>query len=136
MSDHKQQICIILVVFLFSADLATGVLAKCGHEQSDSLQGATSSQEIILRFGGDCLLAEHYERAVGDNTGFAFRDFDLLRTANIAMVNLESPVTLRGEKVEKPFNFRMRPRFLQAIKDAGIDVVNIANNHIFDFGEV
>jgi poly-gamma-glutamate synthesis protein (capsule biosynthesis protein) len=29
----------------------------------------------------------------------------------------------------------MHPRFLRALTDAGIDIVTIANNHIFDFGE-
>jgi poly-gamma-glutamate synthesis protein (capsule biosynthesis protein) len=92
------------------------------------------SSTVVLRFGGDLLLAEHYERAAGDTPGLAFEGFDLLRTADIAMVNLESPVTTRGTPAVKPYIFRMHPRFLSALADAGIDVVNIANNHIMDYG--
>ena len=89
---------------------------------------------VILRFAGDCLLAGYYEDAVGTNAGLAFQDFDLLKTADVAMVNLECPVTTRGKKIPKPYNFRMNPRFLAALNGAGIDIVNIANNHIYDFG--
>jgi poly-gamma-glutamate synthesis protein (capsule biosynthesis protein) len=100
---------------------------------SQSLAPQNSRGEIILRFGGDCVLGEHYERAVRDDTLRAFRDFDLLKTADIAMVNLESPVTTRGTRVEKPFNFRMQPGFLNTLTTGGIDLVTIANNHIYDY---
>ena len=72
--------------------------------------------------------------AAGDSASLAFMDFAALHQADVSMVNLENPVTTRGKKVPKPYIFRMHPRFLKAIKDAGINVVSIANNHIFDYG--
>ena len=95
-----------------------------------------STPEVTLRFGGDCLLAGYYETDVGDSVDRAFADFDLLKGAEVSMVNLECPVTTRGRKIRKPYNFRMHPRFLSAFTSAGIDVVNLANNHIYDFGKV
>ena len=89
---------------------------------------------LVLRFGGDCLLADHYEEAVGENGDSAFAGFNLFNTADLSCVNLECPVTVRGEKIKKPYNFRMNPAFLTALNRAGIDIVNIANNHIFDYG--
>src|SRR5207342_1920096 len=59
---------------------------------------ADSSQRVFLLFGGDCLFAEHYEREAGNDIHRAFDKFDLFRDADIAMVNLEGPVTLRGTK--------------------------------------
>ncbi len=82
------------------------------------------------------MLAEHYERSVGDSLDLAFQGFQLLRSADLAMVNLESPVTMRGEKVKKPFNFRMHPKFLKVLRESGIGLVNIANNHIYDYDSV
>lgn len=102
----------------------------------DSLKALTSSGQVTMRFGGDCLLANHYVMAAGDNIHWAFEEFEELRCPDISMVNLECPVTLRGEKVSKPFNFRMHPKFIAVLKEAGIDIVNIANNHIFDYGKV
>ena len=89
---------------------------------------------VVMRFGGDLLPGGSYEAAVDDSADFAFRDFNLFRSADISMVNLESPVTLRGMAVKKPFNFRVKPEFVAALASAGISVVNIANNHIYDFG--
>jgi poly-gamma-glutamate capsule biosynthesis protein CapA/YwtB (metallophosphatase superfamily) len=89
---------------------------------------------VLLRFGGDCLLAASYEADVGSDVNRAFARFPLLREADMAMVNLECPVTQRGAKIHKPYNFRMHRRFLGALTSAGVDIVNIANNHIFDYG--
>ena len=75
-----------------------------------------------------------YQEEAGDDPGFAFEGFGMFRCADITMVNLETPVTLRGSPIQKPFNFRVRPEFAAALSFAGIAVVNIANNHIFDFG--
>ncbi len=95
-----------------------------------------TSPVVVLRFAGDCLLAGHYEDAAGDSVNLAFGGFNVLSSADVAMVNLECPITTRGTRIEKPYNFRMKPRYLKALTSAGIDIVNLANNHIYDYGEV
>jgi poly-gamma-glutamate capsule biosynthesis protein CapA/YwtB (metallophosphatase superfamily) len=112
-----------LLVFLLLA--APGVSAQLRDTEGD----------IVLRFGGDVLLGGVYEDAAGDSVSLAFRGFDGLSIADLAMVNLENPVTTRGIRVPKPFNFRMHPRFVRALTEAGIDIVTIANNHVFDYGK-
>ncbi len=89
---------------------------------------------VTLRFAGDVLLASHYETQMWDSSGATFRCLYRLGGADATVVNLESPVTTRGKRITKPFNFRMPPRFLSALTDGGIDIVSIANNHIFDYG--
>jgi poly-gamma-glutamate capsule biosynthesis protein CapA/YwtB (metallophosphatase superfamily) len=96
----------------------------------------TSSPEIVLRFGGDVLLAARYEEGVDGDMYRAFQGNDMFKSDDLSMVNLECPVTARGVKQVKPFTFRMKTKFLSVITEAGIDVVNIANNHIYDFGKV
>ncbi len=123
-------------ITVFVAVLFLGINSPGGDAQESQDSVGKQDSAIVLRFGGDCVLAEHYERSAGDDIGLAFRDFTLLQTADISMVNLESPVTTRGEKVSKPFNFRTKPEYLRVLKEAGIDLVNIANNHIFDYGDV
>ncbi len=103
--------------------------------RADSIpQSNPDSAILVMRFAGDCLLGGHYETAARENVGLAFEGFDLFHTADIALVNLENPVTTRGRKVPKPYNFRMHPRFVAALTGAGIGVVTIANNHVFDYG--
>jgi poly-gamma-glutamate capsule biosynthesis protein CapA/YwtB (metallophosphatase superfamily) len=60
---------------------------------------------------------------------------DVLDAADLALVNLECPFTERGEKLTKNFNFRARPELVKILKDASIDVVTLANNHLMDYGE-
>ncbi len=98
--------------------------------------GDVEPTEVVLRFGGDCIFARHYAKAAGDSVDIAFKDLDLLKTADVSMVNLECPVTTRGQSNSKPYAFRMSPRYLSALTSAGIDVVDIANNHVCDFGRV
>ena len=59
-----------------------------------------------------------------------------LRSADVAFGNLECAVSTRGGKVpNKQYNFRGRPAALrEAARYAGMDVLNLANNHSGDFG--
>lgn len=90
---------------------------------------------VVLRFAGDLLLAGSYESFARDSGGLAFQDFDLFHSDDITVVNNECPITSRGVKVPKPYNFRMRPSYAKVLPEAGIEIVNLANNHIFDYGE-
>jgi poly-gamma-glutamate synthesis protein (capsule biosynthesis protein) len=59
----------------------------------------------------------------------------VLRRADVAFGNLECAVSRRGHAVPKEFNFRGRPRSLRvAAGFAGLDVLNLANNHTGDYG--
>ena len=60
----------------------------------------------------------------------------LLRSADVAFGNLETPVSTRGAPVEKWINMRMNPELLADVQDLGFDIVTLANNHMMDFGEV
>jgi poly-gamma-glutamate synthesis protein (capsule biosynthesis protein) len=59
---------------------------------------------------------------------------EMLDRADLALVNLEGVVSRRGEKVQKSFNFRFVPEIAPALRDAGIDAVLHANNHVYDYG--
>ena len=58
-----------------------------------------------------------------------------LRLADVAVGNLESPISSRGEEnPRKRYHFRMPPGASAALKAAGFDLVLFGNNHAFDFG--
>jgi poly-gamma-glutamate capsule biosynthesis protein CapA/YwtB (metallophosphatase superfamily) len=58
-----------------------------------------------------------------------------LRRADIAFGNLESAVSRRGEPFPKQYNFRGTPAALAGLRrHSGIDVLNLANNHVGDYG--
>jgi poly-gamma-glutamate capsule biosynthesis protein CapA/YwtB (metallophosphatase superfamily) len=59
----------------------------------------------------------------------------LLREADIAFGNLECAISERGTPFPKQYNFRGTPAALAGLRrHAGIDVLNLANNHVGDFG--
>lgn len=58
-----------------------------------------------------------------------------LRKADVAFANLECAISYRGAPVEKQYRFRGSPAALKAMREyAGVDVVNLANNHVGDYG--
>ena len=61
-------------------------------------------------------------------------DIKALLEADIVHGNLETPVTTRGKKTEKTWNFRAHPKLLPILKSAGLHVLTIANNHVWDYG--
>lgn len=97
---------------------------------------ANRDNDITINFAGDTTLAWSFEDAVGDNFGYPFAGSPWFGEADITMLNLENAITERGYKVPKEFNFRMPPKYLQVLKDGGVDIVNLANNHVWDYGQV
>jgi poly-gamma-glutamate capsule biosynthesis protein CapA/YwtB (metallophosphatase superfamily) len=60
---------------------------------------------------------------------------DALRQADIAFGNLECAVSERGAAFPKQYTFRGTPEALEGLRrHSGMDVLNLANNHVGDFG--
>jgi hypothetical protein len=58
-----------------------------------------------------------------------------LRHADITFGNLECAVSTRGEPFPKQYNFRATPAALAGLRrNSGLDVLNLANNHVGDYG--
>lgn len=60
----------------------------------------------------------------------------VLARADLSIVNLETAVTTRGVPQPKDYTFRAPPVVFTALKEAGIDVATMANNHGLDYGPV
>ncbi|MEU8821732.1 CapA family protein [Actinoplanes sp. NPDC048796] len=92
------------------------------------------AREVTLAFGGDV----HFEPAVArllTSPGSAFGAAGApLRAADLALVNLETPITGRGEPQAKRYVFRAPTKGAEELSAAGIDAVSLANNHSMDFG--
>lgn len=54
--------------------------------------------------------------------------------ADLVVGNLETAITERGTPAPKTYTFRAPERFVTALRDGGIDVVSLANNHGMDYG--
>ncbi len=56
-------------------------------------------------------------------------------SAEIVFGNLESPLSTKGEKEGNFYSFRGNPEAVKGLAYAGFDVLNLANNHILDYGK-
>jgi poly-gamma-glutamate capsule biosynthesis protein CapA/YwtB (metallophosphatase superfamily)/outer membrane protein assembly factor BamB len=98
-------------------------------------EGGEESVELVAV--GDIMLSRTVEeRMEVYGSTYPFEAVtELLQGADIAIGNLESPLSVSGEPLQKRFVFRANPRHAEALARAGFDVMNVANNHLLDFGQ-
>ena len=58
----------------------------------------------------------------------------LLRGADVAFANLETPVAPQANRGTKPFIFNAPVELLPALREAGFSLLSFANNHAYDQG--
>lgn len=103
----------------------------------------TESDEAVLLFAGDILFDDGYAmmgamRERGDiRTCFSAETLREMAAADIFMLNNEFTYTNRGEPTpEKQFTFRAKPENAALLHELGVDIVSLANNHAYDYGEI
>lgn len=89
---------------------------------------------------GDCMLGREVERRFrAAPEEFNFKDIKpLLNGHDIVIANLENPVGTKGapDEVQDPHvTFRSHPDTLRILKELGVNVVSLGNNHMLDYGE-
>lgn len=117
---RTSQIIIYICVVLFNLDLFADNNKK---------------EDVLLYFSGDVTFAEYFEQYVQNRFEYPFAKLKWFADADISMINLENPLTERGTKIEKKYNYRAKPDYVQILLNSGIDIVTLANNHIYDYGE-
>ncbi len=94
--------------------------------------------EITLGFVGDIMLdrgvSYKVNKYLGGDYAKLFAHTEFLKAPDIMMANLEGPVSNKGYDRQNKYSFRMDPKVLPILKNAGIDIVSSANNHINDWG--
>lgn len=112
-----------------------------GTETAGNTSGSEEETEdaVTLMFAGDVMLdgvpSANYD-ACGI-TGVVSRELlDELTGADILMVNNEFAWSDRGTAMEdKKYTYRCNPSYVTILKELGVDIVSLANNHTLDFGK-
>jgi hypothetical protein len=103
-----------------------------------------SAQRITFASVGDMMIGTDYpENHLPDDDGVSFLAdvTSVLSSADVAFGNLEGVLVDGGEPAKKCTNpsacylFRSPTRYAAHYRDAGFDVMSLANNHARDFGE-
>ncbi|HXV57429.1 MAG TPA: CapA family protein [Gaiellaceae bacterium] len=95
---------------------------------------------VTVALAGDTMLGRRVAVAIerdGPASLFAPEVVELMREADLRVLNLECCISERGEPwpdPAKPFFFRAPPPAVDALALLGVDCVTLANNHALDFG--
>ncbi|MBC6460973.1 CapA family protein, partial [Actinomadura sp. HBU206391] len=118
-----------------TAGVTLALTTGCGPLASVAGEAA-KAQPFTVAFGGDVHFEGQLRARLDADPGTAFGPVaERLKSADLAMVNLETAVTTGGAPAPKQFVFRAPPAAFQAVRSAGVDVVTMANNHGMDYGE-
>jgi len=139
---------------IIAFSLAIVALTACGGSvakgsatgvNADSDSVASLPQEVTMAFMGDVMMGTNVPSPIyvtKDRGQSLFKDCkQYISAADIAVANLEG-TCYDGEEGEQRkmtnprtyFIFRMPGDHAKVLAEAGVDVVNCANNHSFDFG--
>ena len=129
--------------YLLSTDLVLVPLRKEGQTLADQAGPVLAARlapqhagSVSIDAVGDLMLGRGVAAMVqrhGSDWPFA-RVSERLRSADVRFGNLELALTDRGTQSAKDYTFRAPPDSVQSLVGAGINVVDVANNHVLDFG--
>ncbi|MFB5661507.1 CapA family protein [Alteribacillus sp. HJP-4] len=114
---------------------------KSGKERVESaelVREEDTAEPFTIAFAGDTMF-DWDLRDVLEDKGYDY-PFEYVKDSfantDYTVVNLESVITERNEK--KPgqqFWIKSDEKGLEALKNSGVDMVNLGNNHMLDYGE-
>lgn len=132
----------LLVFFVLSVSLV-GCSAPVSKPEK-KINVVKPKADITIKAVGDIMLGTNYpddRLAPNDGADLLTAISPVLRDADITFGNLEGVLLEGGEAAKKCKNrsscyvFRSPPHYAAYLKDAGFDVMSLANNHARDFGE-
>ncbi|MBQ9833756.1 MAG: CapA family protein [Bacilli bacterium] len=132
-------------LFIYKNNLADKIENNL-HKIKKLLDEFELQTNITITAVGDCTIG--YDDAFGYTNSFN-HEYDkngvdyffggvknIFEKDDITVVNLESTFTNSNEKREKKFNFKAPTSYVEILNRGDIEVVNLANNHSHDYGDV
>ena len=124
----------------------TDILQDAEYMEANRIYAKEASDTdcVTITFAGDILFDPNYAGTAtliqngGDiDKAIAPDLIEEMQAADIMMLNNEFTYSNRGEPLEeKQFTFRAKPEYVSYLYDLGVDIVSLANNHTYDYGEV
>ena len=99
--------------------------------------------DFVLAFAGDInfdenwATMEHYNKVEnGIYDCISPELIDMMNEADLMCINNEFTYSTGGAPLSnKAYTFRADPSRVNILKEMGVDIVSLANNHVFDYGE-
>ena len=113
------------------------------YSNIDNVSFVDTKGDIVLSFVGDISLADDWEIVpYYDSRGngvYGILDenvVNIMNSADIMVANNEFTVSDRGSRMpNKYYTFRASPERLSIYEEMGVDIVSLANNHVYDYGK-
>ncbi len=102
-----------------------------------------NSYDFVLAFAGDINFDENWSTMMYyDTAANGIYDcispelIQMMRDADIMCINNEFTYSTGGAPMSnKAYTFRAHPSRVDILKELGVDIVSLANNHVYDYGE-
>ena len=136
--------CAICTLFGCAQPQSGGASSSSDAAASGIQASEPTSYHLSLGFIGDICLADNYipmehlaeigSTDIADGIDPVF--IQIMKKMDLMWANNEFVFSDQGEALEgKAFTFKGSPKNVHYLHDLGIDVVGLANNHVFDYGE-
>jgi poly-gamma-glutamate capsule biosynthesis protein CapA/YwtB (metallophosphatase superfamily) len=92
---------------------------------------------VRLALAGDTMLGRSVAQQLGRRPPQSLVEpelVEIVRDADLFLLNLECCISERGEPAPKRFTFRAPPVAVDTLLHLGVRCVSLANNHAFDYG--
>lgn len=80
-------------------------------------------------FGYEATFPAAWDAAGGDGSVFLAGVQSVFAKDDLTVVNLEGPLTTRGQRQDKTFAFRGDPAYVEVLKAGSVEAASLANNH-------
>jgi len=148
MIEMKKLFLLFLVVFIFancdgSSSEKTVPVEKATIKVNTTVTSVplVDKPEMISVIGvGDVMIGSNYPSSSYLPNKNILKDVEnITQDADITFGNLEGTILDKGgipKSCEECFSFRMPNSYVQYLKEAGFDILSLANNHSSDFGDI
>lgn len=114
-----------------------------GNIDADNISnfGFNGKDSFTVSFVGDILFDPDFRPMVHANEMGGVLNcidnatVDYLKASDVFLINNEFSLGSRGAPLEgKTWTFQVNPKMLSLYDDMGVDIVSLANNHVYDYG--
>ena len=121
------------------------MVTESAAETTAPAETAPTEERFLLTFVGDCTLGANpknsyaevgFPKVVGEDYAYPFQNVvSFFESDDATFVNLEGTLTDKGNPADKTYTFRGSPAYSHILTDNSVEVVTLANNHSFDYGQ-
>ena len=113
------------------------------YDEMNNVKIIDKQGETTISFVGDVSLADNwyiapkYDERKKGIYGILSEDIvNIMKNSDIMVANSEFTISTRGERIPgKAYTFRASPERISIYNEMGVDLLTLANNHVYDFGK-